>query len=96
MLITPGGGLVYKDERGEKARRTIIATDIHGRFLIIISPSATFTQAEMSRYLASSDLELDAALNLDGGASTGLILADPEEGIPALSELPSVLLVYPK
>ncbi len=96
MLITPGGNLRYKDEGGDKARRTIVGTDVHGRFLIIISPSATFTLAEMSAYVLDSDLELDAALNLDGGASTGLFLADPGEGIPAFSELPSVLLVYPK
>jgi len=96
MLITSGGNLGIKDEGGEKARRTVIAIDMNGRFLIIISPSATFTLAEMSRYLSDSDLELDTALNLDGGASSGLILADPGEGIPAFSELPSVLLVYPK
>jgi uncharacterized protein YigE (DUF2233 family) len=96
MLVTPGGKLGYKDETGEKARRTVIAEDRDGRILFIISPSATFTLAEMSRYLTNSDLEIDAALNLDGGASTGLLLADPAEGIPAFSELPLVLLVYPR
>jgi len=98
MLVTPGGSLGYKGkaEAGEKARRTVIAVDKNGRILIVISPSAAFTLAEMSRYLASSDLNLDAALNLDGGASTGLVLNDPAEGIPAFSELPSVILVFAK
>lgn len=96
MLVTPGGKLGYKDESGEKARRTVIAEDRDGRILLIISPSATFTLAEMSRYLTNSDLDIEAALNLDGGASTGLLLADPAEGIPAFSELPLVLLVYPR
>jgi hypothetical protein len=96
MLITPGGQLGYKDETGEKARRTVVAIDRDGGILLIISPSATFTLAELGRYLINSDLNLDAALNMDGGASTGLLLAEPLEGIPAFSELPSVLLVYPK
>jgi len=96
MLITPGGKLGYKDETGEKARRTVVAIDQDGLILLIISPSATFTLADLGRYLINSDLNLDRALNLDGGASTGLLLADPLEGIPAFSELPSVLLVYPK
>jgi hypothetical protein len=96
MLVTPGGKHGYKDETGEKARRTVIAEDIDGRILIIISPSATFTLAEMSRYLTDSDLDIDAALNLDGGASTGLLLSNPSEGIPAFNELPLVLLVYPR
>jgi hypothetical protein len=36
------------------------------------------------------------ALNLDGGASTGLLLADPVEGIAPFTLLPSVIMVYPK
>jgi hypothetical protein len=96
MLITPGGNIAYKYEKGEKARRTVVAMDRDRRMMIIISPSAAFTLAEMGAYLASSDLNLDSALNLDGGASTGLVLSDPTEGIPAFSELPSVILVYEK
>jgi uncharacterized protein YigE (DUF2233 family) len=94
MLVKPGGVIGYDEEDGERARRTVIGQDYDGRFLIIITPSATFSLAEMSRYLVDSDLDLDLALNLDGGASTGLLLAEPAEGIPAFVLLPSVILIY--
>jgi uncharacterized protein YigE (DUF2233 family) len=94
MLVKPGGVIGYDEEDGERARRTVIGQDYDGRFLIIITPSATFSLAEMSSYLVDSDLDLDLALNLDGGASTGLLLAEPAEGIPAFVELPSVILIY--
>ncbi|MFN2187660.1 MAG: phosphodiester glycosidase family protein, partial [Candidatus Promineifilaceae bacterium] len=96
MLITPGGKLTFKEPGGDKARRTVAATDASGMFLLIVFPSATFTLDELGSWLEQSDLEIDRALNLDGGASTGLILSEPGEGIPSFSALPSVLLVYPK
>jgi pyruvate/2-oxoacid:ferredoxin oxidoreductase alpha subunit len=48
----------------------------------------------MSRFLVESDLNIDRALNLDGGASTGLLLSEPAEGIAAFALLPVVIVVY--
>jgi hypothetical protein len=50
----------------------------------------------LSAYLILSDLELDIALNLDGGPSSGLLLADPPQGETALLPLPVVILIFPK
>ncbi|MCZ7671444.1 MAG: phosphodiester glycosidase family protein [Chloroflexi bacterium] len=50
----------------------------------------------MSRWLVDSDLDLHIALNLDGGPSTGLLLADSNLSIPAFSPLPAVITVHEK
>lgn len=96
MLVRPGGQLGIMEEEGLPARRTIIGRDISGRFIFLVAGSGTFTLHEMSLYLVGSDLELDIALNLDGGASSGMLLASPAEGIPAFSLLPSVITVHLK
>jgi exopolysaccharide biosynthesis protein len=94
MLVKPGGAAGYTEAGGEAARRTVIAQDGDGRILFILAPRGRFTLAQLSQTLAASDLNLDTALNLDGGASTGLILIDPPASIPAYTLLPAVILVY--
>lgn len=96
MLVTPGGQLGYPDEDGQRARRTVIAQDTDGRILFILAINGTFSLHQMSRFLVESDLNIDRALNLDGGASTGLLLSDPPEGIAAFDLLPTVITVYPE
>lgn len=96
MLVTPGGQLGFPEEDGQRARRTIIAQDSSGRMLFVLAINGSFTLHQMSRFLIQSDMNIDSALNLDGGTSTGLHLSDPAEGIAAFSLLPVVILVYPK
>ena len=36
------------------------------------------------------------AMNLDGGTSTGLLMAEPYEHLPAFVRLPTVIAVYPR
>jgi uncharacterized protein YigE (DUF2233 family) len=55
-----------------QSRRSIVAMDKHGNLLFISSPDEVFTLDQMADLLASSDLSITTALNLDGGASTGL------------------------
>ncbi|MCB8960345.1 MAG: phosphodiester glycosidase family protein [Ardenticatenales bacterium] len=93
MLITPGGQLGYPDEDGNRARRSVIAQDRQGRILLIATSLGSFTLHELATFLLASDLDLDRALNLDGGTSTGLLLREPEEGISAFVPLPTVILV---
>ena len=94
MLVKPGGAAGYMEAGGEAARRTVIGQDGDGRILVILAPRGRFTLTRLSQTLAASDLNLDTALNLDGGASTGLILTDPPASIPAYTLLPAVILVY--
>jgi len=96
ILVQPGGELGFGAERENyaKARRTVIAQDEDGRILFIVTPQGYFTLHQLSVYLTESDLNLDIAINLDGGGSTGILVANPRELIPSRVLLPFVILVY--
>ena len=98
ILVEPGGRLGFGADRENNvsARRTAIAQDRDGRILFILAPKGYFTLHQLSVFLTESDLNLDIAVNLDGGGSTGMLLANPREGIPSDRPLPFVVLVYPK
>lgn len=77
-------------------RRSVVATDKHGNLLFIVSPNRAFTLDEFADLLISSDLELKTALNLDGGASTGLYVnthGQQQVSIEPFTVLPIVIAV---
>jgi len=96
ILVQPGGRLGFGPEKesNASARRTAIGQDKDGRILFIVAPQGYFTLHQLSAYLTESDLDLDIAINLDGGGSTGILVADPLEIIPPSRPLPFVILVY--
>lgn len=94
MLVSPGGLAAVGEEDGQQARRTVVAQNREGRVLFLIASHGHFTLYGLSQYLAASDLNLDRALNLDGGKSSGLILADPPLYVPAFALLPAVITVH--
>jgi hypothetical protein len=96
ILVKPGGELGFPAEYEDNipARRTVIAQDQAGQILLIIAPQGNLTLHQLSTYLTNSDLELDIAINLDGGPSSGILLGEPFERIPALSPLPIVITVH--
>jgi hypothetical protein len=98
ILVEPGGELGFGPERENHvgARRTVIAQDKEGRILFIVAPLGYFTLHQLSVYLTESDLNLDIAINLDGGGSTGIFVANPRELIPSTRPIPFVILVYPR
>ncbi len=98
VLVQPGGRLGFGADREDhaRARRTVIGQDREGRILLIVAPEGYFTLHELSSYLTQSDLDLDIAVNLDGGGSTGIVLANPPETIASKVLLPVVILVYPR
>ncbi len=98
ILVQPGGRLGFGAEREDnaRARRTVIGQDRNGRILFIVAPEGYFTLHELSAYLTESDLDLNIAVNLDGGGSTGVLVANPREIIPSKVLLPFVILVYPR
>jgi len=97
ILVKPGGELGFGAEREDNkpARRTVIGQDREGRILFIVAPQGYFTLHKLSVYLTESDLNLDIAVNLDGGGSTGILIANPLEIIPSRTMLPFVILAYP-
>jgi exopolysaccharide biosynthesis protein len=79
-----------------QARRTVIGQDKDDRILFIVAPRGHFTLHQLSLYLTESDLNLDIAINLDGGPSSGIWASEPREVIPSQTLLPIVILVYPR
>ena len=96
ILVKPGGelGFAAEHEDGISARRTVIAQDKSGQILLMVAPQGNLTLHQLSDFLTDSDLNLDIAINLDGGPSSGILLADPVEKIPAISPLPIVITVH--
>ena len=96
VLVQPGGELGFGAERENNvsARRTVIGQDKNGRILFIVAPQGYFTLHQLSVYLTESDLNLDIAINLDGGGSTGILVASPREIVPPNRPLPFVILAY--
>lgn len=98
MLVLPGGsaGVAPSDAGPDTARRTWIGQDAQGRVLAGVAPTGGLTLADLSAWLASADLELDRALNLDGGGSTGLLLDAGDGGtvVAAFDRLPTVILAF--
>lgn len=92
-MLVNAGTAVYTNEDGQTARRTAVGVDGDGRLLFILAPLGGFTLAQFSQFLAENEWGLVSALNLDGGTSTGLLLADPLLSIPAFVPLPVVIAV---
>jgi len=97
VLVKPGGvmGFPIDGDDGTPARRTIVAQDSQGRILLMIAPRGYLSLHETARFLAESDMDIDVALNLDGGYSTGLWLKTDEESVRVDSrvDVPSVIAV---
>lgn len=98
ILVYPGGTVAQITDNGQRARRTVVAIDRRGRVLLIVCPTSTFSLQALATWLVSSDLEIDRALNLDGGSSSGLFVnaGDIRWQIDSFAALPSVLLVEPR
>lgn len=99
LLIKPGGELGFSKQYEDnlKARRTVIGQDKDGKLFFIVASEGYFTLHELSAYLTESDLNLDIAINLDGGPSSGIIIdSHPQESVFAQTPLPVVILAYPR
>ncbi len=96
MLLLPGGLLnpnIASDPR--VARRTVVAVDRSGSLLFIATPSSAFTLHGMAIWLANSDLDIDTALNFDGGSSSGIAVWTPTGvwGFDSANRVPAVVTV---
>jgi uncharacterized protein YigE (DUF2233 family) len=93
MLVINGQRTQFTAD-AEFQRRSVVATDKQGHLLLIASPAQEFTLDEMATLLANSDLSIQNALNLDGGASTGLYVTGKQAvSIDPLLEIPIVIEV---
>jgi uncharacterized protein YigE (DUF2233 family) len=95
MLVFAGGVAAAIGDDGERARRSAVAFDRAGRLIFLVAPTSAFSLQELANWLATSDLDIDRALNLDGGSSSGMFLAAANTGIAidSFSLLPTVILI---
>lgn len=63
MLLTADGAPVAIDDT-QIARRTVIAQDRDGNFLVMTTDNPVFTLTQLSAFLAQTDLELTIALDI--------------------------------
>ncbi len=96
MLLLPGG-IVNPDipNDARTARRTAVAVDRSGDLLFIATPSSSFTLHGLAVWLANSDLDIDTALNFDGGSSSGIVAWTPTGvwGFDSVGRVPAVITV---
>ncbi len=60
------------------AQRTVIAADRNGNILVFHSAGDFFTLHDLAKFLKSSKLDIDSALNLDGGSKAQLLVRTGE------------------
>lgn len=98
MLIFPGGKRAQFSADAASSRRSAVAMDKQGHLLFISSPNMAFSLDEFADLLVSSDLSLNVALNLDGGASTGLYVnaGTQHVAIDSYVPLPIVIIIKEK
>jgi uncharacterized protein YigE (DUF2233 family) len=94
VLVKPGGvmGFPADADAGQTTRRTVVAQDRDGRILFLVAPNGYFGLHALAAWLIESDLDIDIALNLDGGPSSGLWVASGSN-IDSLVPVPAVIAV---
>jgi uncharacterized protein YigE (DUF2233 family) len=97
-MLIDGGLPVDFDLPERTALRTAVALDSSGRVLIIHVSAGQVSLPRLRDWLAAqTDLGITAALNLDGGPSTGLGVGGPwPVRRTSISKVPSVLAVMPR
>ncbi len=96
MLIFPGGKRAQFSAGAASSRRSAVAMDKQGHLLFISSPDTSFSLDEFADLLVSSDLSLNVALNLDGGASTSLYVNAGTQHVAIDSYVPLPIVVIVK
>jgi uncharacterized protein YigE (DUF2233 family) len=94
-MLMLGGKRTQFSADASQTRRSVVAMDKQGCLLFIASPGQVFSLDQLADQLAASDLSINVALNLDGGASTGLYVnrGSPHVAIDSLAKLPLVIVV---
>lgn len=99
FVIDPGGA-VGVTPRAASANRSLLASDDHGRLLLLVTGTLTLHQVAtvLHDHPQAFGMErIERALNLDGGPSTGLSLAleDPMWSVGERGPVRNVLVVGP-
>lgn len=95
FLIKNGKPSIEEDS-GLLARRTVVGTTKNDDFLVIIVDQTPVSLFELMEILYNeTDLDIDMALNLDGGPSTGFVahFNDYDDAYYPLSSIPQILTI---
>ncbi|HEY4689335.1 MAG TPA: phosphodiester glycosidase family protein, partial [Anaerolineae bacterium] len=105
-VLNPCLQMIYRIERSyrpcsrsrEPAERLVVGIDGAGYLMFVLMPSAVFTLDGLGNWLFHSDLNLDSALNLDGGSSAGMLVQAGDQiwGADSGREVPGAILILPK
>jgi uncharacterized protein YigE (DUF2233 family) len=77
--------------------RLVVGIDGAGHVLFVLAASKTFTLPGLATWLKNSDLNLDIALNLDGGSSAGMLVqAGGLWGEDSERQVPGAIIVRSK
>ena len=96
-LILPGARPGVKEDSGLVAKRTIWAEDNDGNVLIIVTKAFYFSLFEIMNWMLESDLDINTAINLDGGPSTGIEIKHNNFTYSVNSaKIPNVISIYVK
>jgi uncharacterized protein YigE (DUF2233 family) len=78
--------------------RSVVAQDKSGRILFITTQYTPVSLTDMARFLGVSGLDINTAMNLDGGSSTQMYVktGGPSQFTTALNPVPVVIAAYPK
>jgi uncharacterized protein YigE (DUF2233 family) len=100
MLITNGQASFSTTQGDRISRRTLVGQDTQGRIVLTANSSLVGMRlVDLSSYLATTDLNLVNAVNLDGGGSTMLAMnvpGQPSYQVLSLDPVPTILAVYPR
>ncbi len=82
----------------QAAARLVVGIDGAGHLLFLLAPAETFTLGGLANWLKQSDLNLDTALNLDGGSSAGMLVqaGGVAWGRDSGRDVPGAFVVRPK
>lgn len=84
------------EDSGQLAPRTVVAKDEEGNILFIFTKKYYFSLYTLQNYLQDSDLNIDIALNLDGGPSTGYFFKGKEERSYPSQAVANVIMINKK
>ncbi len=77
MMLVDDSEKIRVRDSGRAASRTVIAEDVQGRILVMVSEGA-ITLADFARWLPKQRIGVLRAMNLDGGLESQLFIDSPE------------------
>lgn len=98
MLVVDGEASYTNISDRDISRRTVVAQDSQGRVILLATLLFGMRLTDLSAFLATADLDIVNALNLDGGGSTMMYIGpgDTPFSLPSFDAVPAVLAVYPR